>query len=195
MPVRNAGTSTMVKCSPIAIRSGNPHNEDPWEWHCGFYPDSHPGEHRGEAAATFDEARADFEAAWKVFLAKRIEADLQAWWDQEEADEAGSRCPLRRGRCWAANVSLVCRAGHHLRVILGALYPFGTLKIAKRTFPLLIVSIRVPTKTRAPLTATSRYRPSVIRSARRAFFPSIVTEVPRFATGPRLRAFLAIEAL
>jgi len=61
MPVRNAGTSTMVKCSPIAIRSGNPHNEDPWEWHCGFYPDSHPGEHRGEAAATFDEARADFE--------------------------------------------------------------------------------------------------------------------------------------
>ena len=34
--------------------------------------------------------------------------------------------------------------------------PFGTLKIARRTFPLLIVSIKVPTKTRAPSTATSR---------------------------------------
>src|ERR1700675_913994 len=82
-----------VLAGTIAIGSGNPHNEDPWEWHCGFYPDSHPGEHRGEAAATFDEARADFEPAWKVFLAKRTEADFQAWWDQEEANEAGSRCP------------------------------------------------------------------------------------------------------
>jgi len=34
-------------------------------------------------------------------------------------------------------------------------YPFGTLKIAKRTFPLLIVSIKVPTKTLPPFTATS----------------------------------------
>src|SRR5258706_13968497 len=34
-------------------------------------------------------------------------------------------------------------------------YPFGTLKMAKRTLPLLIVSIKVPTKTLPPLTATS----------------------------------------
>jgi hypothetical protein len=103
MPVRNAGTSTMVKCSPIAIRSGNPHNEDPWEWHCGFYPDSHPGEHRGEAAATFDEARADFEPAWKVFLAKRTEADFQAWRDEQDWTarkyamwEAGEKLPSQK---------------------------------------------------------------------------------------------------
>jgi hypothetical protein len=27
-----------VHVGTIAIRSGNPHDEDPWEWYCGFYP-------------------------------------------------------------------------------------------------------------------------------------------------------------
>src|SRR6266702_8228122 len=67
-----------VHAGTIAIGSGNPHDEDPWEWHCGFYPGSHPGEHQDGTAASFDEARSDFEAAWKVFLAKRTEADIQA---------------------------------------------------------------------------------------------------------------------
>jgi hypothetical protein len=40
-----------VHASTIAIRSGNPHDEDPWEWHCGFYPGSHPGEHQSGTAA------------------------------------------------------------------------------------------------------------------------------------------------
>ena len=46
-----------VHAGTIAIRSGNPHDEDPWEWHCGFYPGSHPGEHQSGTAATFDQAR------------------------------------------------------------------------------------------------------------------------------------------
>src|SRR6267143_974709 len=61
-----------VLAGTIAIRSGNPHDEAPWEWRCGFYPGSHPGEHKDGTAASFDEARSDFEAAWKVFLAKYI---------------------------------------------------------------------------------------------------------------------------
>jgi len=56
-----------VHAGTIAIRSGSPYDEDPWEWTCGFYPGSHPGEHQNGTAATFDEARADFEAAWRVF--------------------------------------------------------------------------------------------------------------------------------
>ena len=52
-----------VHAGTIAIRSGNPHDEDPWEWHCGFYP----GSHQSDTAATFEEARADFEHAWQVF--------------------------------------------------------------------------------------------------------------------------------
>jgi hypothetical protein len=42
----------------IAIRTGIPHDEDPWEWSCGFYPGSHPGEHTNGTAETFDQARA-----------------------------------------------------------------------------------------------------------------------------------------
>ncbi len=68
----------------IAIRSGNPHDEDPWEWHCGFYPGSEPGEQQNGTAATFDEARTDFERAWRVFLSRRTEADFQAWRDQRD---------------------------------------------------------------------------------------------------------------
>jgi hypothetical protein len=32
----------------------------------------------------FTEAKAHFEAAWRVFLAKRTEADFQEWRDQQE---------------------------------------------------------------------------------------------------------------
>jgi hypothetical protein len=72
-----------VRVGTIAICSGNPHDEDPWEWHCGFYPGSHPREHQSDTAATFKEARADFERAWAVFLSNRSEADFQAWRDQQ----------------------------------------------------------------------------------------------------------------
>jgi hypothetical protein len=73
-----------VHVGTIAIRSGIPPDEDPWGWSCGFYPGSHPGECTNGSAATFDQARADFEAAWKVFFAKRSEADFQAWRDQRD---------------------------------------------------------------------------------------------------------------
>jgi hypothetical protein len=73
-----------VHAGTIAIRSGVPHDEDPWGWSCGFYPGSRPGECTSGAAATFDLARADFEAAWAVFLSNRTEADFQAWRDARD---------------------------------------------------------------------------------------------------------------
>ena len=73
-----------VHAGTIAIRSGSPYDEDPWEWTCGFYPGSHPGEHQSGTATTFDEARADFEAAWQIFLSKRTEADFQSWRDARD---------------------------------------------------------------------------------------------------------------
>jgi hypothetical protein len=42
-------------------------------------PVSNPDEHQSDTAATFDDARVDFERAWLVFLLKRTEADFQAW--------------------------------------------------------------------------------------------------------------------
>jgi hypothetical protein len=65
-----------VRVGSIAIRAGNPDGTDPWQWYCG-YPGSEPGEISSDTAATFEEARADFERAWQVFLSKRIEADFR----------------------------------------------------------------------------------------------------------------------
>jgi len=73
-----------VPVGTIAERTGNPHDTDQWEWSCGFYPGSEPGEVSCDTAATFEEARADFERAWQVFLSNRTEADFQAWRDQRD---------------------------------------------------------------------------------------------------------------
>jgi hypothetical protein len=83
-----------VLAGTIAIGSGNPHDEDPWEWHCGFYPGSHPGEHQDGTAASFDEARSDFEAAWKVFLRSEPRRSGVAWparLDRSKICDAASR--------------------------------------------------------------------------------------------------------
>jgi len=92
-----------VRVGSIAIRSGNPADTDPWGWSCGFYPGSHPREHQSGTAATFDQARAGFEAAWRVFLSNRTEADFQEWRDQRDRTarkyamwEAGERLPSQR---------------------------------------------------------------------------------------------------
>jgi hypothetical protein len=45
-----------VHAGTIAMRVGNPHDADPWEWRCGFYPGSHPREIHSGTAATFDDA-------------------------------------------------------------------------------------------------------------------------------------------
>jgi hypothetical protein len=36
------------------------------------------------ATETFDQARADFERAWRAFLSKRTEADFQEWRDARD---------------------------------------------------------------------------------------------------------------
>jgi hypothetical protein len=46
---------------------------------------SEPDEQQSDTAATFEEARADFECAWQVFLSKRTEADFQVWRDQRDS--------------------------------------------------------------------------------------------------------------
>jgi hypothetical protein len=52
-----------------------------------FLSGSHPGEHQSDTAATFDDARADFERTWQVFLSNRTEADFQAWREQRDWTE------------------------------------------------------------------------------------------------------------
>jgi hypothetical protein len=68
-----------VHVGTIGLRSGNPTTTDPWEWRCGMYPGSNPGDCTSGSAATFWEARNAFEAAWQIFLAKRTDADFDEW--------------------------------------------------------------------------------------------------------------------
>jgi hypothetical protein len=76
-----------IHAGTITERVGNPHDTEPWEWRCDFYPGSRPGEYQSGTAVTFDQARADFVRAWKIFLSKRTEADFQAWRDQRDWTE------------------------------------------------------------------------------------------------------------
>jgi hypothetical protein len=46
-----------VRVGSIAIRSGNPFCTDQWQWSCGFYPGSEPGECENGMAASFEAAR------------------------------------------------------------------------------------------------------------------------------------------
>jgi hypothetical protein len=72
-----------VHVGTIARSVGNPSADPQWQWRCGFYPGSDPGECRAGVAPTFDHARADFQVAWRVFSGRRSEADFQAWREQQ----------------------------------------------------------------------------------------------------------------
>lgn len=65
-----------VQVGTIKIRAGNAWGTPSWEWRCGLYPSSNPGESRSGTAATFDEARAEFGLAWEVFLSNPTEVDF-----------------------------------------------------------------------------------------------------------------------
>jgi hypothetical protein len=61
------------------------------------------GDQEDGTAASFDQARADFEDAWQRFLSKRTEADFQAWRDQRDWTarkyamwKAGERMPSQK---------------------------------------------------------------------------------------------------
>jgi hypothetical protein len=102
-----------VRVGTIAIRTGIPPHEDPWGWNCGFYPGSHPRECTDGTAVSFDQARVDFEDAWRVFVSKRTAADFQAWRDERDWTarkyamwQAGERMPSQK-----PSSLIMCRCG------------------------------------------------------------------------------------
>jgi hypothetical protein len=88
-----------VHAGTIAIRTGNPRDEDPWEWHCGFYPGSHPGEQQNGTAATFDEARVDFERAWGCFCRGELRRISGHGVAREIGPRGNTRCGMRTRGC------------------------------------------------------------------------------------------------
>ncbi len=102
---QTAGTSTTTK------RSGVPFDAPQWEWKCGFYPASHRGVSAEGIAATFDQARADFEQAWREMQPEIGESDYQehrlqrartAW--KYAMHDAGAKLPTQlasgRSKCF-----------------------------------------------------------------------------------------------
>jgi hypothetical protein len=100
-----------VQVGAITVQSGLPVNAEQWRWDCGFYPASHRGWIRTGYASNFDQARANFEAAWKDYLPGCTEADFlehrrqRAWTAWKYAmHEAGMPLPTQstygRARCF-----------------------------------------------------------------------------------------------
>jgi hypothetical protein len=73
-----------VCAGTIARRTGCPVDVDPWEWGCGFYPGTEPGQGESGTAVDFETCRAEFEAAWQRLLRTRTEANCQEWRDQRD---------------------------------------------------------------------------------------------------------------
>lgn len=88
-----------VRVGTIAKRIGIPSDKPRWGWSRGFYPGSHPGECTNGSSTTLEKAKADFQAAWCVFLAKRTEADFEQWRDQRDWTE-------RKHAMWARGEKL-----------------------------------------------------------------------------------------
>ncbi|SHH07357.1 hypothetical protein SAMN05444169_5595 [Bradyrhizobium erythrophlei] len=66
-----------VHVGTIASRAGAPVDVDQWGWDCGFYPGSRHGRQVQGTAETFEETRADFEAAWREYLPTCSQAEFE----------------------------------------------------------------------------------------------------------------------
>jgi hypothetical protein len=114
-----------IHIGTISMRAGVPGCVDQWGWACGFYPASHSGVRADGNAKSFDEARADFEAAWRQLLPQITKADfdghrryraLEAWkhamWD------AGLKLPTQvadgRSRCFCGAAIEIENVEHHV---------------------------------------------------------------------------------
>jgi hypothetical protein len=91
-----------VQVGTIGLRAGVPGSVDQWGWECGFYPLSHRGQHLSGTAASFNDARDQFDAAWRVYLPKCTEQDFRDYRDQRNLTarkyamwEAGEKLPTQ----------------------------------------------------------------------------------------------------
>ena len=88
-----------VRVGTIGERAGVPVDVDQWGWSCGFYPGLHPRQHRSGTAASFDEARAGFEADWNDLLPQIPASAFEEYRDDRKA-RAEMRAKRARGERW-----------------------------------------------------------------------------------------------
>ena len=73
-----------VRVGHIGRQTGVPLTADQWGWSCGFYPGCDPGESKAGTAASFDDARAEFQKAWDRLAPKKTEAHFELWRRQRD---------------------------------------------------------------------------------------------------------------
>ena len=136
-PDPHRADSWLIMCGDIVAGNisravGLPGAAQRWAWFCGFYPGSNPGEQTHGTADSFDAARADFEATWRIFVSKRTEADYQAWHPQRDFSPGNTRpmieasgcrrtgglvnCDRQRDSCMATRINLVGQRFGYLTV-------------------------------------------------------------------------------
>lgn len=115
-----------VHVGEIACQPGVPVHVDQWGWSVAFYPLDHRGKSCGSTAATFDLARAGFEAAWKAYLPLSTEDDFaghrqqRAWIGWKYAmHDAGLPLPTQmsngRARCFCGVAIDIKGVDPHIR--------------------------------------------------------------------------------
>ena len=111
-----------VQVGTISERAGVPNSAPQWGWNCGLYPGMEPGEQQRGTGATFEEARAGFEEAWRgilltlpaeAFEENRRATSLTRW--KYAIWEAGCRMPTQnqngRSRCFCGEeIGVDCEA-------------------------------------------------------------------------------------
>ena len=109
----------------ITERASDPHDVDQWGWDCGFYPVTHGREHADETAVNFEQARADFEAAWANDLPKCTSDDFEeyrrqrAWTARKYAmHDTGTKMPTSlpsgRSQCFCGAAIDIASTGRHV---------------------------------------------------------------------------------
>jgi hypothetical protein len=111
-----------VHVGTIAKSAGVRSDVEQWGWICGF----HPGERLTGTARDFEQARAEFEAAWRILSAKRTEADYDAWRDERDWTvwkytmwETGLKMPTQTqdgtARCFCGAMITIASVESHVR--------------------------------------------------------------------------------
>jgi hypothetical protein len=112
-----------VRIGWIGERAGVPKSVEQWGWTCGFYPRDG---HVSGTAGSFDQARADFERAWRDYLLRCTDADFAEHRYQRAAAawkysmwDAGCRMPTQtvddRSRCFCGAQITAKSTSDHIR--------------------------------------------------------------------------------
>jgi hypothetical protein len=111
-----------VQVGWIGEGAGVPKDVDQWGWSCGFNP---RGQHLSGIAASLNQARADFERAWREYQSGCTNADFEAHRRQRASTawkyamwDAGCRMPTQavdgRTRCFCGEPIDVKSSSDHI---------------------------------------------------------------------------------